>query len=663
MITEDMNNEDEDVVIKGSSLYEHLHKFGYTDFESVTIERLMPKDERKGSVLSGLLQNVKNIFKKIYVTYLRMIQDDSASKKQMEIILNAKVLLNDHGCSICSFLDKYDCKPWRAMMFKFVLLGTILSSSVHMSCSTQYRNSANLIALTVLGCAGYIKYLRVNNTQEDLKSVISLQNDLFDFCKRGMKILRYGYKIKCNTVNSSQQFSDLTAGRLKYLQPIMENLVRFLEHISSTYYHVSLILVKLLPIDICNESLLTRFESTSFRIHGEINYQKLKTLYRTYMLTQSEMLHLFAIAYDNYTWRESYRKVPEFKLAYIVRLLIPYLTMHKNKLSEVIDAYYNFKLEPISYKYKGPDSSQWQDLYMHLYLASNKLQLAYSHVLSILQDIDNDIVENITSEDTVENTMQKLNAAQKCIGNAKDFIEFSSVFLVKTRNNASADNRLETTIPMPVAEPNVRTINDSEPEIMDEVFEEYIKEEYLKPLNEEVDEITLYNYKRDKALFKNFLTELKDALVDKKKSMSEREAIALQRMYKTIMKETTSSDECQRIPTPPPMPSFNTSLEEDNNELNQNFNESINLQLNEISEKSVVAKSMNKSDENLNEKNLGDIFMEEKASIGAIFLPIDQKFSSFLPPPFLKAEEETFIGSGENSEDDEIIEEEETKAE
>lgn len=32
----------------------------------------------------------------------------------------------------------------------------------------------------------------------------------------------------------------------------------------------------MLPIDICNEDLLTRFDSKSFEIHGEINYQKLK---------------------------------------------------------------------------------------------------------------------------------------------------------------------------------------------------------------------------------------------------------------------------------------------------------------------------------------------------------------------------------------------------
>lgn len=64
------------------------------------------------------------------------------------------------------------------------------------------------------------------------------------------------------------------------------------------------------------------------------------------------MLYLLTIAYDNYTWQQSYKKIPELQLAYIIRFLIMYLSIYKNKLSEHIDAYYSFKLEPISYKYR-----------------------------------------------------------------------------------------------------------------------------------------------------------------------------------------------------------------------------------------------------------------------------------------------------------------------
>lgn len=305
------------------------------------------------------------------------------------------------------------------------------------------------------------------------------------------------------------------------------------------------------------------------------------------------------------------------------------------------------------YYFRGPDSSKWQDLYMHLYLASNKLQLAYSHIFSILQDIDNNVIENVTNEGCMENTMQKLTAAQKSIDTAKDFIEFSSLFLVKSQNSGSTINCLKTNIPMLNANSNIHIVTDSEPEIMDEVFEEYIREEYLKPLSEEADEISLYSSKRDKTLFKNFMVELKDALADKKKSMSERESKALERMYKAITKTSTSADQLQQIPTPPPMPSFNTSsLIKNNNKIS---NYETKPQLHILPEKSNVAQSIIKSEEDLNGKNMDDTLIEEMSLSNIIHLPKKSEFSSLLPPPFLKAKEETFIGSGENSEDDEEI--------
>lgn len=51
-----------------------------------------------------------------------------------------------------------------------------------------------------------MEFLRIR-IHMDLKSVVSLQNDFFDVCKKGMKILKYGYKIKLNKGKSSQQFS------------------------------------------------------------------------------------------------------------------------------------------------------------------------------------------------------------------------------------------------------------------------------------------------------------------------------------------------------------------------------------------------------------------------------------------------------------------------
>lgn len=95
---------------------------------------------------------------------------------------------------------------YRTMALKFSLFGTIVSSSIYFSCNTRYRNLANLFALTVLCSTTYIQFLRAHACA-DLKSVVSLQNDLFDLCKKGMKILRYGYKLKLSKGKHSQAFS------------------------------------------------------------------------------------------------------------------------------------------------------------------------------------------------------------------------------------------------------------------------------------------------------------------------------------------------------------------------------------------------------------------------------------------------------------------------
>ncbi|XP_043250205.1 uncharacterized protein LOC122396131 isoform X2 [Colletes gigas] len=644
MDTNNGDDEDEDIVIQGSSLYEHLHNLGYTDFESVTIPKSTPKNEEKSFRFIDFIHSAKNVFKKLFVVCLRIIQDDNISKKQVGTILTAKVLLNDHACIIHDYFDKYNCRSWRTMLLKFFLLGAALSPSLYIPFGTRYRNSTNLFALFTLFYVSYVEYSRVH-AHRNLKSVVSLQNDLFELYKKGLKILKYGYKMKLNRRKCSQQFNDLTASRLNYLQPIMENLVKCLEHSSYTYYRVSLILAKLLPINVIEEDLLTRFEIESFEIRGEINYQKLKNLYDTYILTQSEMLHLLAIGYDSHTWQKSYSKIPELKLAYIINFLLKYLTMYKNKLLKIIDAYYAFKIEPTMYRYRGSTVSHWQDLYMHLYLASNKLQLAYGHILSILHDIDNNVIETVAHENFIESTMQRLNEMKKDIETAKDFVEFSSIFLVKTRTDNHANNYSEINVLTPVANVDMPIVHDSEPEIMDEVFEEYIKEEYLKPLSEECDEMS-YSYKRDKSLFKNFMTELKDALKDKQKSMSERELKALERMRKNIVNEANS--------TPPPMPSFKSLGTMELEQVDQTCNDKVNTQ-NRLSEESKIVEPMLENKQNLEKSDLCNSFDDDKSPIPAIPLQKNTGFSLILPPPFLKASEETFAGSGENSEE-EIIE-------
>lgn len=88
----------------------------------------------------------------------------------------------------------------------------------------------------------------------------------------------------------------------------------------------------------------------TFTVYSYIYYFFLQRLYHTYLLVQSEMLYLLAIAYDNDTWICSCQKIPETKLAHIIRILLKELAVYKVKLSEVINAYRTCKTEPVRYK-------------------------------------------------------------------------------------------------------------------------------------------------------------------------------------------------------------------------------------------------------------------------------------------------------------------------
>lgn len=80
--------------------------------------------------------------------------------------------------------------------------------------------------------------------------------------------------------------------KLQYLQPLMETLLMFMEHISCIYYQCSLSIVKLLPPDVLNEELFTKFECSSFWISGEINYQVLKVSISSVILHFSKHAYL-----------------------------------------------------------------------------------------------------------------------------------------------------------------------------------------------------------------------------------------------------------------------------------------------------------------------------------------------------------------------------------
>lgn len=302
-------------------------------------------------------------------------------------------------------------------------------------------------------------------------------------------------------------------------------------------------------------------------------------------------------------------------------------------------------------------------------MASYKLQLAYNQVFSTFKDINDCINQDIgIDNETVDTLMQKLDKAFKEIDTAKSLAEFVVLLMARSGINDLRSSQPvidDTTINQ---NPDLPVIIDSDPQILDEVFEEYIKEEYLKPLDEDIDEYLLEQQKLDKLLAKNFMSELKEALVDKHKSMSERESRALQRIYKNISRNPVSSTEdnkdYQVTPAPPPMPPNYTwlssssdsnldrrrmispiyKIKNDNSSVHEKSNESDENELiRELEQNNIFTKSSIEVCENRDEESV--------ASMPQILLETQAiRFITKLPPPFLH--EETFIGSGENSEDE-----------
>lgn len=303
-------------------------------------------------------------------------------------------------------------------------------------------------------------------------------------------------------------------------------------------------------------------------------------------------------------------------------------------------------------------------------LASYKLQLAYNQVFSIFKDIDDCISQEIDIDsETAEILMQKLDRAFKEIDIAKSLTEFVVLLMTRSGFRKPRDAQSVTNDTMIDQNPNLPVIMDSDPEILDEVFEEYIKDDYLEPLREETDEYLLEQRKLDKLLVKNFMSELKEALVDKHKSMSERESKALQRIYKNISKDSISNTEnnkdCQSIPIPPPMPAYYiwSSPSNDNNLRYKKIipstckikNDDLSIQeeiddSNEEDDSARILKYKNifnmpsmeacKTENEESLTYLPQILLQTQAT----------QFATKLRPAFLQ--EETFVGSGENSEDE-----------
>ncbi|XP_032675602.1 uncharacterized protein LOC116846180 isoform X2 [Odontomachus brunneus] len=555
------------------------------------------------------------------------------------------------------------------MLQDLIVNGVILISSIYISLS-KHKISV-LFTSAVICCTGYIQHLRFR-ASKDLKHLISLQNELLAMCKKSLKILRHVLKIKLSFKTHVQQFFHFLGEKLQYLQSLTETLLSFMENISYIYYECSLLIAKIMPSDIVNGELFTKFERNTFCAFGEINYQILKKSYHTYLLVQSEMLHLLAIAYDRNTWISSCQKIPETELTYIIYILTKKLAVYKVKLSKILYDYDTCKAEPIRYKVR--DIAKWHDPSVQLDLASHKLQLAYNQVFLIFKNIDDCISqESGINDKTAEILMQKLDKTFKEFNIAKNLAEFTILLIAKSGFNNLRGNKPKINHTKIDENSDLSVIFNSDPEILDEVFEEYIKEEYLKPLHEEKDEYSLKQYKLDNLLVKNFMSELKEVLLDKRKSMSERESKALQRIYKNISEDTTLNNEnniCknyQFIPVPPPMPPYYLWLTSSKNiTLNANCEKIASSNCKVANGSLSIQKDIDKLNEECNSveplryKSISNISLtethdeEDKETVS--YLPqilLQTQASQYimkLPCSFMQ--EETFIGNGENFEDE-----------
>ncbi|XP_020293736.1 uncharacterized protein LOC109859674 [Pseudomyrmex gracilis] len=667
--------EDEDVVIKGSALYEHLLKLGYTDFESVSLPK-QPYLKKTHHFNINIRRSIKQIYAKLFSCYSWITQEKNISEKQLSTILNADGLLSDHFSVINNFVTQCNNNYKRLAPQELIMTGVVLISSTCISmCKSKLLPI--LVTSSAICCSSYLKCIRFY-ANSNLTRMISLQNDLLGLCKEGLKILRRDYKMKVGFETCLSQYSQFLEDKLKHLQPLTEILVNFMEDISFLYCQCSLSIAKLLPPDSLNKESFASFEITSFKLSGEINYQSLKKLYHTYLLVQSEMLYLLAIAYNKDTWVHSSQRIPETNLAYIIHILSKTLAAHKVRLSEIITTYHTSKPEPV--RYRSQHRAKWQDPSIQLDRASYKLQLAYNKVFSMFKDIDDYVAqESGIDNDTAKVLMRRLDVAFKEIDIAKSLAEFVVLLLARSGfDNLRNDNEPMTTTDDIATNQSsdLPRLIDSYPEILDEVFEEYIKEDYVEH-EETNDEYSLEQQKLDRLLAKSFMTELKEALIDKHKSMSERESKALQRIYN----KNTSQDPSKSanagvnknvVPVPPPMPSYflwslgtnvncnSSSREEQISPANSNIetnNSSIREDIDESDEEIDLARARKLNYKNgvFNTLSSSEVW-ENNDEESRAFLPqilVETQATRFvrkLPPAFLR--EETFIGSGENSEDE-----------
>ena len=326
--------------------------------------------------------------------------------------------------------------------------------------------------------------------------------------------------------------------------------------------------------------------------------------------------------------------------------------------------------------YSVSSVSRYRDLHLNLDLLSRKIKTIYDITESIIVDIEKRGNLDESDDNFDANLATKAAELYTQIDNARNFAELNKLLLaIVQRSRRSDENSLTELSPLLTEIEEVsRIVRDSEPQIIDEVFEEYITGEYLKPLYDENqqngEELGMENAKFDKLLAKNFMSELKEALIDKYKSMSERESKALLRKYQTNCRDGSANEiqDCSKqihinletndsgIPPPPP------------------FSELVSMPMEitpisaEIYKPPPLPLPRRRPRLQIPDRISPDDILHRPAPPPPPPLPVEidlpvemERFSIDIPsisgrkmPSFVALEEE-FIGSGENSEDEEEL--------
>ncbi|KAJ8665210.1 hypothetical protein QAD02_006872 [Eretmocerus hayati] len=553
--------EEEDVILEGSALHQALTSMGYDNFESVPRVEINYEHKEIGALKTDYHYVKHLVNDKLTAVHKYIACEDEYSQNFLESILNSKVLLDDHAVAINDFLNDNHILKSRIFLKWLPIIGSTLTVIFYpllgKSKALPLITATSIIGLSALREFG--NWFAVKKCQ----CLVELQNELFNFCKQVLKILSRTLDKKSSNYQVFEKQNLIGSDKYRCIISMKELMVELFCKMSHVYYENAKKILNVLPEFVQPHCPLTVIEGNEYTNSEETGGAKLKSLYYTYLLVQSEAMFIIASAYNG-GCENGVFSIPKKVLSDVIKNLTKSLTYYHSKLSKILHEYQLCKVQPIKRMFGSFADSRWRDTCLHLDLASQKIQSAYQEITSIIEYIESCGEEIDDDQEVVDTIAEKMNQAYKQVKNAQSFAEFSHLLITKLQKQYLKVTEIESLNKdlFPVSTMNRIVIDlNKEPEIEDEVFEEYIREEYLKPILQHSD-VNDQELKLDELLVKNFMSELKEVLIEKQKTMNEREMKALRRMYHQIKEDHTESscnsgitNSPERDDPPPPSPS------------------------------------------------------------------------------------------------------------